>query len=403
MSNSVVAKSELGLVPYWRLSGFYFFYFASLGALVPFWSLYLQAEGYGSREIGWLSAVILATRIAAPNLWGWLGDYSGQRLRIIRWGAGLAAIFFSGVLFSDYAKGWQFECLLISVLLYSFFWNAILAQFEVLTLHHLDDKPQLYGAVRLWGSVGFIVVVAAIGILFDFVSVSYLPWILFFLLLLMWLNSLFLTEVKKSCRLSHWRGFLAIATKKPVLYFLASAFLLQLSFGPYYTFFSVFLERLNYSKTAIGLLWSLGVVAEIAIFMCMYKLLPVLGVRLLLLLSCAMASFRWLLLAYCAEYSWVLIFSQCLHAFSFGTAHAASIEFIRRYFSSQQTSIDHQGQGQSLYSSISWGCGGALGAVLSGYLWSAGNEATFVYAALASTLAFVFVWLSVHKQDALLS
>ena len=61
-------------VPYWRLSGFYFFYFATLGALLPYWSLYLKDSGCNAIEIGKLSALLVATRIIAPNLWGWFAD-----------------------------------------------------------------------------------------------------------------------------------------------------------------------------------------------------------------------------------------------------------------------------------------------------------------------------------------
>lgn len=404
MNAKKAAHSSLSLALYGRLSGFYFFYFAALGALLPYWSLYLQGQGYNSREIGWLAATLMGTRIVAPNLWGWLGDRTGQRVKIIRWGAGLAALFFSAVLLSEQIASWRFECLLLSVFCYSFFWNAILSQFEVVTLNHLGDRPQQYSAVRLWGSIGFIVAVSLIGALFDIVSTRYLPWILLSILLMLWLNSWLVSDVSPRCKLVESRqGFLPVLRQKPVVYFLLSALLLQLSFGPYYTFFSVFLEGLGYSKTVVGILWSLGVVAEIIVFVFMHKIMPVAGVRALLLFSCAMATLRWLLLAYFAQYSWVLVFSQCLHAFAFGSAHAASIEFVRRYFSARNTlQGDHQGQGQSIYSSIGWGCGGALGAILSGYVWSAGSDLAFISAAFISALAFVCIWLGLKRNDPLL-
>ena len=59
-------------MPYWRLSGFYLFYFATLGALVPYWSLYLKGLGFSAVEIGELVAILMATKIVAPNIWGWI-------------------------------------------------------------------------------------------------------------------------------------------------------------------------------------------------------------------------------------------------------------------------------------------------------------------------------------------
>lgn len=392
-------RQSLGL-PYWRLSGFYFFYFAVLGALVPYWSLYLESAGYGGRDIGLLAAVLMATRILAPNIWGWLGDHSGRRLRIVRWGAALASLFFIGVLAFGAAGPGQFAALLASVVAFSFFWNAILSQFEVITLNHLSGREQLYSRIRLWGSIGFIAAVACLGAIFDVMSAQYLPWFILLFLLAIWLFSLTVVEVRPSCRVSSLRGFLAVVRQPAVLIFMLSAFMLQLSFGPYYTFFSLYLQGVGYSKLAIGLLWSLGVLAEVIIFIGMHRILPRYGVRCLLLCSLALASLRWLLIAYAPDNLYALLLAQCLHAFAFGAAHSASIEFVRRYFSaSQDGDADHQGQGQSLYSSLGWGCGGALGALLSGYWWEHSPEQLFVAAAAVAALAFVLVWLGIRRDD----
>ncbi|WP_281397586.1 MFS transporter [endosymbiont of Lamellibrachia barhami] len=71
-------------MPYWRLSGFYLFYFASLGALLPFWGLYLKDRGFAPSEIGELMAVIMFTKLVAPNVWGWIADHTGRRMPIVR-------------------------------------------------------------------------------------------------------------------------------------------------------------------------------------------------------------------------------------------------------------------------------------------------------------------------------
>jgi PPP family 3-phenylpropionic acid transporter len=66
--------------PYWRLSGFYFFYFASLGVLVPYWSIYLEWLNFSAGEIGELTAILLATRIFVPYIWAWIADHKGHRM-----------------------------------------------------------------------------------------------------------------------------------------------------------------------------------------------------------------------------------------------------------------------------------------------------------------------------------
>ena len=82
---------------YWRLSAFYLFYFASLGALVPYWSVYLKSLGFDVVQIGELVAILMATKIVAPNVWGWIADHTGRRKTIIRIPSVLPAISLIGV------------------------------------------------------------------------------------------------------------------------------------------------------------------------------------------------------------------------------------------------------------------------------------------------------------------
>src|SRR5690606_1069666 len=99
---TVSADSRQSPIPYyWRLSSFYLFYFALLGTLVPYWSLYLRDAGFAAAQIGLLMAIPQITKLGAPNLWGWLADRTGQRLRVIRTGNLLAAIVFTGVFVAD--------------------------------------------------------------------------------------------------------------------------------------------------------------------------------------------------------------------------------------------------------------------------------------------------------------
>ena len=136
-------------VPYWRLSGFYFFYFASLGVLIPYWSLYLKSLGYNSLAIGGLVAILPATKLIAPYIWGWLADHTRRSMFIIRVASVLALLSFLLVFISQ-----QLYWLIFVMLLFSFFWNATLPQFEAMTLNHLGNDTHRYSMIRLWGSLG---------------------------------------------------------------------------------------------------------------------------------------------------------------------------------------------------------------------------------------------------------
>ena len=138
-------------------------------------------------------------------------------------------------------------------------------------------------------------------------------------------------------------------------------FLLQFSHGPYYTFLSVYLEMHGYSRGQTGLLWSLGVVAEVVLFLVMHRLLARFTLRQILLASLALTALRWLLIGAWVDVLPLLIFAQCLHAASFASYHAAAVELVRTLFAG-----GNEGQGMALYSGISYGAGAASGALVSG-------------------------------------
>lgn len=372
--------------PYWRLSGFYFFYFASLGVLVPYWGLYLQWEGFSPQAIGELTAILLITRVVAPNIWGWAADRHGQRMRIVRLGSLLSTIAFAGILL-DNSYIWIAGILL----LFSFFWNATLPQFEATTLQHLGEHSHHYSRIRIWGSIGFIIIVVALGAFLEHFDASIIPYTMLISLAAIWLISLTVPESSSGhLKLGH-TPLINILKRPEVLAFLAICFLVQLSHGPYYTFYTIYLEQHHYSRALIGQLWALGVISEVIVFLFMHKWLPRYGIRKVLLVSLILSSVRWIIIGLFPDSLALLLFAQLLHAASFGTFHVAAIEWVHQNFTGK-----NQGRGQGLYSSIGFGAGGAIGSLLSGYFWlSPGPTATFSMSALATVLALLicFRWL----------
>jgi PPP family 3-phenylpropionic acid transporter len=372
---------------YWRLSGFYLFYFASLGALLPYWSLYLKSLDFSITEIGQLMAILMATKIVAPNVWGWIADRTGQRMRIIRMASLLAIISFAGVFVTD-----TFWWLATVLVVFSFFWNATLPQFEVTTMNHLGDDMHRYSGIRLWGSVGFILAVAGLGVLLGHYSAAVLPYVLLGLFVLIWINSLCVPESAAGHLPLDQEPLRRVLRRPVVLSLLAVCFLVQASHGAYYSFFSLYLEGFGYSTTVIGQLWALGVLSEIGVFLLMPVLMPRFGARNLLLLAVVLTTLRWLLTAFYADNLIVITLSQTLHAASFGLYHAVMIFIIHSLFTGT-----HQGRGQALYSSLSFGAGGAAGTLVSGYLWSGlGPQAMYLLAAAISLCAVAVVLFGVR-------
>jgi len=370
-------------MPYWRLSGFYLFYFAVLGTMVPYWGLYLKSLGYDALAIGQLMAIPMATKIIAPNVWGWIGDRYGQRMKIVQ-----LASFSSMLIFTLIFWVQGFTLLAVAMVLFSFFWNASLPQFEVITLAYLGKQVKLYSRVRLWGSIGFILAVLILGKLIDRYGIAVVPYAVFSVYAAIWLASLLIADVTIQPQQDETSSFLSILKKPPVTAFLAAAFLMQFGHGAYYAFFSIYMETVGYSKSMIGQLWALGVIAEVIVFIFMHNFLHRFGAAKVLMFSLLLAFCRWILIGWHPDSLPVLLIAQTLHAATFGTFHAAAIHFVHRSFRGQ-----HQGRGQALYSSISFGLGGALGSLLAGSLWdTSGPVVTFTISAVVSLLAAILIW-----------
>ncbi|MDP2901671.1 MAG: MFS transporter [Methylovulum sp.] len=376
-------------IPYWRLSGFYFFYFAALGGFTPYWGLYLKDIGFNAAQIGELFAVLAGTKIISPNLFGWIADHTQKSMPIIR-----TASLLSALLCAAFLVAHSYFWIVLITASFSFFWHAALPQFEAITLFHLKEEPHRYSQIRLWGSIGFIVAVLGIGRLLDSQPIGLLPIAITALLALMGLTTLIVPEARAVHHEKNTVGILQIIKKPEVIAFFIVGMLLQLAHTPYYVFYSIYLNQHHYSATLTGGLWTLGIVAEIVLFLYMKRVLARFSLRTIFLFSIALAAIRWLVIAWCADDLGFLILAQLLHAATFGGVHVAAIHLLHRYFGRQ-----HQGKGQALYGSLCYGLGGVLGSFYGGYYWDSAG-AVFVYsiAAMACVIAWPITYFWIGRE-----
>lgn len=369
--------------PYLRLSSFYLFYFATLGVLIPYWGPYLEHLGFSIREIGELTAILAATKIVAPNIWGWWADRTGEHLPIVRFASLASVIAFAGVFIGS---GYWWLALVIA--LFSFFWNASLPQFEAVTLNHLGAEVERYSSIRLWGSVGFIATVVLLGLLLEWKSVELVPIALILLTIGIWISSLTIPDVPDLGQDHPQLSLRSVLGRPVVVALLAVAFLNQAAHGTYYTFYTLYMESFGFGKGLIGLLWAVGVVVEVAVFLFMARWIPRFGERNLLLVSLALAALRWVVIALFPEQLGLMFLVQSFHAASFGIIHAVSIHMVHDLFRGKL-----QGRGQALYSSLSFGAGGVVGSLLGGVVWTLyGASFIFLFSTLLTIVALVVTW-----------
>ncbi len=374
-----------------RFSSNYFFYFALLGLVSPFLSVYLDGEGFSSVDIGEILAIMTATKIVAPSLWAILADRTGEQLTIIRLGALFALLSFSLIFYLN-----SFWPLTFALALFSLFWSAILPQLEVFTLNSVRNSSKIYARVRLWGSTGFIVLAVVSGQVISLFGYDAFFMLGLVVLLLLCAATLTLKQAKSTLKKRVYSDSIStLLFETRFVIFFISGVLLQISFGPFYSFFALLLRDLSYPGYAVGLLISIGVFAEIVVFIYAGLLFKYFSVKSLLIFSLFFTSIRWILVAFFADSAWILSFTQLLHAVSFALYHSASMLFISKHFKKTQ-----QSRGQAIYLGGVYGLGGAIGAYVAGTLWSDGEGAkwAFLVAALAALLASVLMVLLTDKK-----
>ena len=368
---------------YLNLSAFYFFYFAYLGAFAPFFALYLNSVGMSAVEIGMLMALPQLTRILAPHLWGWLADRSGRRMQVVRWSGAAGTLVFMGVF-----AGESFALLCVVLFVMMFFWSAALPLVEATTLSHLGDETARYGRIRVWGSVGFIAAVVAVGYLLDFFNPRAVLWVIAGLMACMLLLSCVVTEAPAVPHPDDDRTVWHVVRQPAVIAIVAASALMAAAHGPYYTFYTIHLVDHGYSKSLAGWLWALGVISEIGIFVWMSHLYRAFTLRQILIVSTLLAALRFVVIGWGADSVWLLLAAQTLHAASFGAFHAAAIGVVHKLFRGR-----HQARGQAIYGSLAYGLGGAVGGLASGYAWGGlGAGPTFTLAAGCALLATIVLW-----------
>ncbi|MCW4455436.1 MFS transporter [Flavobacterium sp. MXW15] len=371
-------------VPTARLSSFYFFYYAALGAFTPYWSLYLQSRGMTVAAISVMMSLWYATRVVAPSTWTSLAAISPRPIFWLRLGCVLTLLSFAGFLLPQ--PQWVLYAVMVA---FCFFYNAVMPQFESITLTHLGSDSHRYGMIRVWGSLGFIAVVTLFGWLIEHHGARNLPWMMLPLFALMVASSFANRYARHvGTHSAHAEGFWRIVRRPPVLAFFVAAFLEQLSFGPYYTFFSLYMDQHGYATSTLGLMWTVGVVFEVAVFFFIARFFRRWDASWLLIISMASAVLRWWATALWPDNLPVMLVAQSTHCLGFAAFFASAMQLLARYFPGNLN-----GHGQGLFYGFSSGLGGVLGALIAGQLWPFGNgQVAFLAGGGFALVGTVIAW-----------
>jgi len=349
---------------FFKLSAFYFFYFAAVGVYVIFLPKALLDIGYTPSEIGILLALAPLMRFATPFLF----------LKHIT----LNQEVFKGTLvlsvvtsFLFYLTINNFYLFMINNALLGVCISILLPYMEVISIKELGNR---YGKSRLYGSIGFVLISlvvakvltdANIVIHFYFGTITLTAVFAYMLLKYDVDNHEATPEDEKFSLLKYWP-------------FWMSLFLMQVSFGGLYNFFTIYETDHGISLETISYLWAFGVICEIIMF---YYQAPILKKNLLIIIkfTIVVTAFRWFLLYLFPENVTISYFTQSLHAFSFGLYHSAVILYLYTLYENKKLA-------QQFMLGFAYGLGGFAGAIISGWTY---GENLFLYCAIIALLAYV--------------
>ncbi|MBT8373063.1 MAG: MFS transporter, partial [Deltaproteobacteria bacterium] len=305
------------------ISSQYFLYFGVLGIFLPYFNLYCYHLGFSGLQIGGMSALRSVALVVFPLIWGALADRFHTRRPIY-----ILCNFVSTSIWVLFLLTGEFWPMLIITAFYGMFYAPIISFLEAVTMDALGAAKKSYGRIRAWGSISFIVMVLLLGKIIDLYSVD-------IILVLILAGSLMLSVISvgipaiqapKKDLLTPGAGSLL---EKRVIVFLFCAFLMLVSHGAYYGFFSIHLANMGFGTTFIGISWALASTAEILVMIKSDKIFNRFSLENVLFFSFLVAVVRWMILFF-AQSATLILMSQILHAVTYGTFHMASILYIDR-------------------------------------------------------------------------
>ncbi len=361
----------------------YFLYFGVMGIFLPYFNLYCYHLDFSGFQIGVLSAIRSVALILFPLVWGVLAD----RFRIRRPIYILCNVISTGI-WIFYLYTTNFWAMLVITVFYGIFYAPIISFLEAFTMDVLGTKKKSYGRIRGWGSIAFIVTVIVLGKIIDLYSIEIILLLILFGSLAQSLISIKIPDIQIKKQTS-FSTKAKVLLKKRVVIFLFCAFLMLVSHGTYYGFYSIHLENMGYGKTFIGISWALASIAEIIVMIKSDVIFKRFSTDNVLVFSFMVAALRWFALFFATSPILILLL-QIFHAVTYGTFHVSSILYIDSLTPDEAKTL-----GQAVNNAITYGLGLMVGFFINGYLFETiGTFSLFMISSLIALTGGILLTVS---------
>lgn len=358
------------------LAAYYFWYFAATGISEPYLTPFWRSLGFSPTQLGLLTAIAPGIATMAPFVWGAYADATRQGERIFlrnTWIAALVAFLFPSL--------HGFLPMAAAVLVYAVFRSPLIPLANSMTFRALAGQPQGFAAIRLWGTIGYIVVAVVTGILMDRIGLrAGLTGIALTMLACSVVGWRGRSRERVGLPPVHFRGFLRSLRDRQFVLLLLATCLAQMSFGPYTTFFTIHLEQLGLSKAFAGTAWALAAGSELLVMLAWRRLWPRASPRSWLTAALAAHALRWSLFV-AVRNPLAILAIQLTHAFTFGVFYLAAVQMVDALAPDELRAT-----AQGVFASVAFGLGGLAGNTLAGLLYRPLGMA-WLYAAAACLAA----------------
>jgi len=355
----------------WKMKLLIFFYFTTVGIIVPFLPLYFDSQGLTNGQIGILLALGPCVSILVQSPWGYLSDrlQTVKKLLLLQF---TACLLFSFLLF--HLRSFS---LLVPTLIgfYAFFLPSF-PQLDCLILANSKETGKHFGSYRLWGSLGFAVTALAAGELLAVVGIEWMK-VLYQGLMLFSIFLIFLVkDVSPSCKTATSSQFKELLKRREVLYVLIFMALVNTTNKANDAFMGILIRSIGGTEAEVGWAWTTGPLSEIPVFALFGLLLARYNEVVLLALAAGIYALRWFLFAVTGDPDLIIVI-QLLHGLSFGLFYMAGVSFIGKI-----VPPGLRASGQGLLATFGGGLAGIAGSLLGGFLMDHFGP-QFLYAASA--------------------
>lgn len=335
----------------------YFLYFSVMGIFLPYFNLYCYHLKFSGFQIGALSAIRSVGLILFSLAWGALADRFKIRRPIY-----ISCNFVSTAIWAFYFYTTDFWAMLVITVFYGIFYSPIISFLEAFTMDVLGTEKKSYGRLRAWGTIAFISTVIVLGRIIDLYSIEVILLLIFAVSIAQAVISTKIPDIQIKEQTSFSVNVKVLLSPRFVV-FLFCAFLMLVSHGTYYGFYSIHLENLGYGNTFIGISWALASIAEILVMLKSNSIFKRFSLDNVLVFSFLVAALRWLGLFFAVSPA-ALLLLQLFHAVTYGTFHVASILYIDSLTPDETKTL-----GQAVNNATTYGLGLMVGFFINGYLF----------------------------------